>query len=403
MDAFDREAHAVRPRFRLRGFLFGRLAALRARRPPESEYSIRCGKVSALHRGSRNAATFARASGAAAALFSRLARRPRRPRRSSRLRGPRAQAPVDRDDPGALRPEGPGQGGRASTRINSDRAEAGLPAVAWDEAASRVADAFCEAQVAEGTRGHFLTDGDPALRPHRRSPASRAWARRTRWPGSRPLRPSRSRRSRSALAGTRGHDARDAARTTATARPSWIPRPRTSASGWSMKGGSFRMAQEFLNRKLASLRSTAKAGTLLVRGSTVSGYFAAVRHDRVGSGAREVSQGRSPFRGVYIYPTRASPWSPRAACPCGSWASIPNDHIRAGRRTGDFSVPLRAAAVGTVDDGLLRGGGAGAAAAGRSRGLLDRRGRRSDHDPRRRPGRGGPGGLRRLASLRSRS
>jgi hypothetical protein len=46
-------------------------------------------------------------------------------------------------------------------RINRDRADAGLPPVAWDGSVSRVADAFCLAQVREETRGHFLTDGLP--------------------------------------------------------------------------------------------------------------------------------------------------------------------------------------------------------------------------------------------------
>jgi uncharacterized protein YkwD len=46
-------------------------------------------------------------------------------------------------------------------RINRDRLLAGLPPVAWDEAASRVADAFCAQQVREATRGHFLMDGVP--------------------------------------------------------------------------------------------------------------------------------------------------------------------------------------------------------------------------------------------------
>jgi len=46
-------------------------------------------------------------------------------------------------------------------RINEDRAKAGLRAVRWDEGAARAADAFCAGQVAEKTRGHFLTDGVP--------------------------------------------------------------------------------------------------------------------------------------------------------------------------------------------------------------------------------------------------
>jgi len=46
-------------------------------------------------------------------------------------------------------------------RINRDRLLAGLLPVGWDEAASRVADAFCAQQVREATRGHFLMDGVP--------------------------------------------------------------------------------------------------------------------------------------------------------------------------------------------------------------------------------------------------
>ncbi|HEY6928385.1 MAG TPA: CAP domain-containing protein [Thermoanaerobaculia bacterium] len=46
-------------------------------------------------------------------------------------------------------------------KINADRLAAGLATVAWDESASRVADAFSAQQVAERTRGHFLMDGLP--------------------------------------------------------------------------------------------------------------------------------------------------------------------------------------------------------------------------------------------------
>ncbi len=50
---------------------------------------------------------------------------------------------------------------RVFEQINRDRATAGLAPVAWDEAASRAADEFCQRQVTEKTRGHFLTDGLP--------------------------------------------------------------------------------------------------------------------------------------------------------------------------------------------------------------------------------------------------
>lgn len=46
-------------------------------------------------------------------------------------------------------------------RINRDRLNEGLRAVAWDEGAARVADRFCAEQVRERSRGHFLQDGVP--------------------------------------------------------------------------------------------------------------------------------------------------------------------------------------------------------------------------------------------------
>ena len=54
-------------------------------------------------------------------------------------------------------------------RINRDRLLAGLLPVAWDEAASRVADALCAQQIREATRGHFLMDGVPPSPEARRA------------------------------------------------------------------------------------------------------------------------------------------------------------------------------------------------------------------------------------------
>jgi hypothetical protein len=62
-------------------------------------------------------------------------------------------------DPGD-RPQGALKEG-VFARINRDRITAGLLPVAWDEAAARVADAFCVLQDREASRGHFLMDGIP--------------------------------------------------------------------------------------------------------------------------------------------------------------------------------------------------------------------------------------------------
>jgi uncharacterized protein YkwD len=84
-----------------------------------------------------------------------------RSRTALRLRLPDLSSPLTEVFP---RPAGPPQDPLKAAvfeRINRDRAAAGLLPVAWDEAASRVADAFCAQQVREATRGHFLMDGIP--------------------------------------------------------------------------------------------------------------------------------------------------------------------------------------------------------------------------------------------------
>ena len=78
-----------------------------------------------------------------------------------RVRAPELAGPLTDTlpDPGG-RPQGALKEG-VFARINRDRVLAGLLPVAWDEAASQVADAFCEQQVREASRGHFLMDGVP--------------------------------------------------------------------------------------------------------------------------------------------------------------------------------------------------------------------------------------------------
>ena len=51
---------------------------------------------------------------------------------------------------------GPRQGGGARSHQRRSRRPRGCRRVAWDEAAARVADAFCAAQIREGTAGHYL-------------------------------------------------------------------------------------------------------------------------------------------------------------------------------------------------------------------------------------------------------
>lgn len=80
--------------------------------------------------------------------------------RTVRVRQPDLGRPLAEVYPETSRPEDP-VAAAVLDRINADRAEAGLSSVVWDEGGSRAARTFCREQVAERTRGHFLTDGIP--------------------------------------------------------------------------------------------------------------------------------------------------------------------------------------------------------------------------------------------------
>ena len=136
-------------------------------------------------------------------------------------------------------------------RIQRDRAAAGLPPVAWDEAASRIADAFCAQQVREASRGHFLMDCIP---PYARTGLSGifgleaqnsvAWtttARRFSDPAV-----------RLALL---GHDDMMAERPPEDGHRRTILDPQAThvGVGYALEGGRFQLAQEFLARDLERL------------------------------------------------------------------------------------------------------------------------------------------------------
>ena len=150
-------------------------------------------------------------------------------------------------------------------QINLDRSRAGLPAVAWDEDAARVANAFCSAQVAERTRSHFLRDGVPPY-------------------------------ARSGLAGVFGYQAENVASWSTTAsvfsdtplelalsahramvnekppndghrRSILDPEATHVGVGWAMTGGRFQMAEEFSTRWLARLTLRSEARPALLRAS----------------------------------------------------------------------------------------------------------------------------------------
>jgi hypothetical protein len=188
-------------------------------------------------------------------------------------------------------------------RINRDRAAAGLSAVEWDEAASKVADDFCARQIAEKSRGHFLTNGVP---PYARmgfdgvfgmqSENSVSWIT-TAARVSEPI-------LRLAL---EGHEDMLHEKPPSDGHRRTILDPEAThvGVGWASENGRFQMAQEFLVRGLARLSlsaSRARHAGVLFEGrplgtSTVS--FVTVAREPP---PRTLSRAEASGRTSYSYP-----------------------------------------------------------------------------------------------------
>jgi hypothetical protein len=188
-------------------------------------------------------------------------------------------------------------------RINRDRAAAGLPAVEWDEAASKVADDFCARQVAEKSRGHFLTNGVP---PYARmgfdgvfgmqSENSVSWIT-TAARFSEPL-------LRLAL---EGHEDMLQEKPPSDGHRRTILDPEAThvGVGWAEENGRFQMAQEFLVRGLARLGLSAsrsrRAGVVfegLPRGTSTVSFVTVAREPP----PRTLSRAEASGRTSYAYP-----------------------------------------------------------------------------------------------------
>ena len=188
-------------------------------------------------------------------------------------------------------------------QINVDRAAHNLPAVAWDEAASRVADVFTAAQVREGTRGHFLIDGFP---PYARSGlagifgmgAENAVAWRTMGSAFHEPALDLALEGEASMLGEKPPD--DGHRRTIL-----DPLVTHVGVGWAQGGGDFRMAEEFLTRRLDDLTITEAAAdpvTLLFRGRTVVGDQLRFVTFAVEPTPRPISKAQANSRKRYTYP-----------------------------------------------------------------------------------------------------
>ncbi len=188
-------------------------------------------------------------------------------------------------------------------QINRDRAEAGLPAVAWDDGASRVADAFCANQIRENTSGHYLKDGLP---PYARTSFAGIFGMQfensVTWTTT-----ASSFDDPAERLALEGHASMMAEKPPDDGHRRTILDPEAThvGVGYALSGGEFRMAQEFLVRHLAWLRLerlSPESSVVAVSGAPVAGrrlVFVTIGWEPV---PRELTRAEANGRRSYSYP-----------------------------------------------------------------------------------------------------
>lgn len=218
------------------------------------------------------------------------------------IRWPNLQKPLVESDPAPSKPRDPVKT-EVLERINKDRADAKLPPVEWDEGASRVADAFAEAQVDEGTLGHYLTNGIP---PYARTALAGVFGmgaeNSVSWRTTGPK--FKESALELALAG-QADMMREKPPYDGHRRTILDPNATHVGVGYALKGNNFRMAQEFQTRRLSQLslqRSSDNPETVLFEGRPLSSQrlsFVTIAHE---PSPRPLSKAEANSRTSYTYP-----------------------------------------------------------------------------------------------------
>ena len=196
-------------------------------------------------------------------------------------------------------------------RINEDRRKASLLPVAWDERASAVADRFCAAQIEERTHGHFLMNAIP---PYARTAFDGIFGMQAEnavtWRTTAP----RFEESAESLA-LSGHASMmaEVAPNDGHRRTILDPEATHVGVGYAVEKGDFRMAQEFLTRRLQTMSlepSHEDPGTIVFRGRTLEGRrvaFVTIAHEPP---PRPLPRSVVNAREFYVYPTPALSYTP---------------------------------------------------------------------------------------------
>jgi uncharacterized protein YkwD len=253
-----------------------------------------------------------------------------------RLRAPRLLEPLEERFPSPSLPQDPVK--RAVwERINRDRGTAGLPSVAWDEAASRVADSFCAQQVREKTRGHFLTDGLP---PYARTGLAGVFGMQAENSVSWITTDQGFRESAQDLA-LSGHEEMMGEKPPDDGHRRTILDPEVThvGVGFAMAAGRFQMAQEFLVRHLASLRLSRREPhrtILLFEGKTTAPHrirFVTIAREPP---PRPLTPSEASARIRYSYPQGEQAFVPEGLSGVRVVGAVTRDRLRR-RREREFA------------------------------------------------------------------
>ena len=232
------------------------------------------------------------------------------PRAPARLAVRTPKLPVSESAPPASRPTDPVEAA-VFDRINADRTQANLPPVAWDPAASLVAKSYTAAQVAERSAGHFLTDGMP---PYARTAFAGIFGMGSEnavaWHTT-----GKSFSDSATELAISGHEdmMRETPPNDGHRRTILDPEATHVGVGYAIHGGSFRMAEEFLVRRLAELTIRKEGDSLSVQGRTQSGRtlsFVTIANEPV---PKRLTRDQARSRTTYSYPEP-------------QWALVPEGH-----------------------------------------------------------------------------
>jgi uncharacterized protein YkwD len=222
-------------------------------------------------------------------------------------------------------------------RINRDRRAERLPPVAWDEAASRVADRFCAEQIKEKTRGHFLTNGIP---PYARTAFAGVFGMQAEnsvtWRTTAP----KFTESAESLA-LSGQDSmmEEVPPNDGHRRTILDPDATHVGVGYAIEKNEFRMAQEFLTRHLEVLtleRVAEDPSTILVRGKVAAAYrmeFVTLAHEPP---PHTLSRAEVNSRTFYAYPTAGLAFVPEGRNSMRVVGTVTEDRLHVDSKRGFY-------------------------------------------------------------------